>query len=100
MTQNKMQTTLQIVSAMVGETAGVLPGEILDDQQLFYDAGQMSHTQALAGGTAGLDSLDRVELTMMIEEEFSIEVPDGDVNDKRFETIAGIAAYIDERLGC
>lgn len=44
-----------------------------------------------------LDSLDRVQLAIDLEDEFGLEIPDSDV-DKMEPTIAGIASYISRRL--
>ncbi len=43
----------------------------------------------------GADSLDVVELVMALEEEFSIEVPDDDVENIR--TVGDIVQYIETR---
>ncbi len=43
----------------------------------------------------GADSLDVVELVMALEEEFSIEVPDDDVENIR--TVGDIVQYIEAR---
>jgi acyl carrier protein len=69
------------------------------DQQLFYVAKMESTAQARERGNAGLDSLDRVEAVMLIEEEFGLVIPDCDVADNpSWNTAEGIAAYIDSRL--
>lgn len=45
----------------------------------------------------GLDSLDRVELIMDLEEEFKIEIDDGDVDG--IKTVANLCAYIEKKRG-
>ncbi len=45
----------------------------------------------------GADSLDVVELVMALEEEFSIEVPDDEVENIR--TVGDIVQYIEARAG-
>lgn len=45
----------------------------------------------------GADSLDIVELGMNLEDEFGIEIPDGDFN--RFTTVGDVLAYVEGRLG-
>lgn len=42
------------------------------------------------------DSLDFVELVMALEEEFGIEIPDGDV--ETVATVADIVSYIESKL--
>jgi len=43
-------------------------------------------------GDLGLDSLDVVEVQMAIEEEFSIEIPDGEADE--IQTVAQAVEYI------
>ena len=42
----------------------------------------------------GADSLDLVDLIMSIEDEFSLEIPDGEVEN--IKTVGDIVKYIDE----
>ena len=44
----------------------------------------------------GADSLDMVELSMALEEEFQIEIPDEDA--EKIRTVQNAVEYIDERL--
>ncbi len=99
MTQNN---TLARVRQVMREQLGVEEADaIADDQELFYDAGEEGHNAAKARGAAGLDSLDRAELIMSLEDEFSVEIPDDDVvaddgdTETKFNSIAGIVAYLD-----
>ena len=43
----------------------------------------------------GIDSLDSVELVVMIEKEFNVEIPDDDV--AALDTTAKMAAYLEAR---
>lgn len=43
----------------------------------------------------GFDSLDLIELTMALEEEFGIEIPDKDVEG--LFTVAGVIEYLKSR---
>ncbi|MDD5032117.1 MAG: acyl carrier protein [Patescibacteria group bacterium] len=54
----------------------------------------------------GADSLDIVDITMTLEEEFGIEIPDEDVaivnkgvgeDTENFTTVGGIVSYIERR---
>ena len=45
----------------------------------------------------GLDSLDLVELIMGIEEEFNIEIPDGEA--EKVVTVGDVVEYIKENVG-
>ncbi len=78
---------------------------VTDDQALFYVAASESRGDAQTRGCVGLDSLDRVEIVMALEDEFDIEIPDDDVEPPVsatsayvFGTLGGITAYIEGRL--
>ena len=45
-----------------------------------------------------LDSLAVLDLVLMIESEFLVEVADDDLEPANFATIANIVAFIDERV--
>ena len=44
----------------------------------------------------GADSLDTVELVMALEEEFGIEIPDGDA--EKAKTVGDVTSYINNKL--
>ena len=44
-----------------------------------------------------IDSFGMVELVARLEEAFGIQVPDGDMVPRKFETLARIAAYVEAR---
>lgn len=46
----------------------------------------------------GLDSLERIELRLAIEDAFDIVIPDKDADAPALETVGGIAAYVQGRL--
>ena len=66
------------VASIVGEQLGVDRAALVPEANLLDDL--------------GADSLDVVELVMALEEEFSIEVPDDDVENIR--TIQDIVSYV------
>jgi acyl carrier protein len=43
----------------------------------------------------GADSLDLIELTMAMEEEFDIEIPDADA--EKMKTMGDVVSYIEEK---
>jgi acyl carrier protein len=71
------------VNTIIGDQLGVEDGSLVPEANLLDDL--------------GADSLDVVELVMALEEEFSIEVPDEDVENIR--TIGDIVQYIGARVG-
>ena len=52
----------------------------------------------LFGEGLGLDSLDAVELVIVIQKHFGIEIKDMDEGKTAFSSINTLAAYIDKRL--
>jgi acyl carrier protein len=46
-----------------------------------------------------LDSLDRIEIVMQLEETFELEIPDDDFAHASMNTPAGIIEYVEGRLG-
>ncbi len=66
------------VTSIVGDQLGVDRAALVPEANLLDDL--------------GADSLDVVELVMALEEEFSIEVPDDDVENIR--TIQDIVTYV------
>ena len=52
----------------------------------------------LFGENLGLDSLDAVELVIVIKKHFGIEIADMDEGKTAFSSMNALAAYIDHRL--
>lgn len=46
----------------------------------------------------GLDSLDWLELALMLEDEFGIEIPEGDYDKGQITTVRQAIEYLDRRL--
>jgi len=44
----------------------------------------------------GLDSIDALELVVLVEERFNITIPDEDVGKKAFSSVAALADFIVE----
>lgn len=60
---------------------GVTPEEISDTEPLFGDG-------------LGLDSLDAVELVVLVQKHFGVQIADMDEGQKAFESVESLAAYI------
>lgn len=70
------------VREIVAEQLGIAEDEILPSSSFQEDL--------------GADSLDIVELVMAMEEEFAIEVPEGDAEE--IETVHDLIEYLGTRL--
>lgn len=64
----------------------VTPEDIEDDAPLF-------------GEGLGLDSLDAVELVVLLEKHFGVEIQSLDEGREAFQSINTLVAFIEERMG-
>ena len=48
------------------------------------------------GGGLGLDSIDALELVVLVEEKFDVTIPDEDVGKRAFASVAALADFIVE----
>jgi acyl carrier protein len=64
---------------------GVSPDEIGDDDPLF-------------GSDLGLDSVDALELVVVLEKEYGIKVQSDEVGQEEFASVANLATFLDRKL--
>ncbi|MEO6486742.1 MAG: phosphopantetheine-binding protein [Thermoanaerobaculia bacterium] len=62
------------------------PDDIADDDPLF-------------GGGLGLDSIDALEIVVMLETEFGIKVKNESSARDSFTSIAALAQFVEQKLG-
>ncbi|MFU8818412.1 MAG: phosphopantetheine-binding protein [Desulfurivibrio sp.] len=66
---------------------GLTPAELKDETPLFGDDG------------LGLDSLDAVELVVLVQKHFGVQIADMDEGKEAFASIASLANYIHQKKG-
>lgn len=76
---------------LVNERIGRVLGEQLGPHQS-WDSGSRLREDL------ELDQLDLVELAMRLEEEFGIQIPDGDEEKLGDLTVSGLADYLQPRI--
>ncbi len=59
---------------------------------------QIDSTQPLFGDGLGLDSIDALEITMILEAHYGVVMDDdAEENQKRFASVRSLARYVTER---
>lgn len=56
------------------------------------------HRESRLEADLALDSLDRIEIGMVLEDTFKIEISDDDLDSPELGTFGGLCDYIDRRL--
>lgn len=77
-----MESVRDRIKRLITEQFGFQPGDIKEESTLKEDL--------------GADSLDCVEFTMAVEEEFEIEIPDEDA--EKLLTVQQVIDYVETKL--
>ncbi|UCG47404.1 MAG: acyl carrier protein [Phycisphaerales bacterium] len=62
-------------------------------------AEQIGDDEVLFGEGLGLDSLDAVELVVVVKRHFGVEIKDMTEGREAFASISSLAKFIEERMG-
>jgi acyl carrier protein len=71
------------VKALIAENLGVDAAKVVEEAHFVDDL--------------GADSLDTVQLVMALEEEFGLEIPDGDA--EKITTVKAAIGYVEQHAG-
>jgi acyl carrier protein len=58
--------------------------------------GDIDDNTVLMGSDLGIDSIDILELVMMVEQDYGVVIDNKEVGEKVFASVAALAAYINE----
>jgi acyl carrier protein len=75
--------------------------ELLIERLKFEDMSpeDISDDEPLFGGGLGLDSIDALEIVVMLESEFGIKVKNETSARDSFRSISTLANYVEQKLG-
>jgi acyl carrier protein len=79
------------VLAKIAHQCGIPPAEVRDGRALGCDISNGEEP-------LDLDSLDRIELAMQLEDEFSISISDSEVDSPNLGTVAGLVRFIEGKV--
>ena len=82
---NQIEELISELKAKIIQTLGLLdvkPQDIKDDSPL-------------VGGDTGIDSIDVLELVMMIEKDYGVKIESKELGAKVFASLQALAAYIE-----
>jgi acyl carrier protein len=83
---SKVEGMINELKVKIIQTLGLMdvkPEDIKDDAQL-------------VGGDTGIDSIDVLELVMMIEKDYGIKIESKELGAKVFASVKALATYISE----
>lgn len=79
----------QLIEELKNKIIGILDLANLPSTQLEVDG-------PLVGGTLGLDSIDVLEMVIMVEKDYGLRVDNRELGEKVFASLRTLAAYIFE----
>lgn len=86
MDRTELKTQLKTLLVEGLRLEDVKPGDIKDEEPIFVDG-------------LGLDSIDALELVVLVEERFQVIIPDEEVGKLAFASIEALADYVLSQQG-
>lgn len=72
-----------------------LKGEIIETLNLSdVTPADIDVDEPLIGGSLGLDSIDTLELLVLLEKQYSVNIPDVNAGREAFRSVRSLATYI------
>lgn len=92
-------TTADRIDSLFREYFGDDALTLFSSDEIFVDIGEQGKPPRLRlpGDPTPLDSLDRVEFIMAVEEEFDVEIPEGEV--PTLQRRSEVVNYVDRMIG-
>ena len=82
----------------MNELIDELKSEIVETLGLTdVSASDIDENERLVGGSLGIDSIDTLELIIMLEKKYGVKVPNVSVGREVFSSIASMAKYVSEK---
>ncbi len=79
----------QLIEELKKKIIGILDLANLPSTQLEVDG-------PLVGGTLGLDSIDVLEMVIMVEKDYGLRIDNRELGEKVFASLRSLAAYLFE----
>jgi acyl carrier protein len=74
-----------------------LKAEIIDTLELTdVSISDIDDNERLVGGNLGIDSIDTLELIIMMEKKYGVKIPNVSVGREVFSNVASMAKYVSE----
>jgi acyl carrier protein len=91
--------TIARINRIIVEQLGVEPWRVLPATLLVPAHDRKGRLTGSDTPDLGCDSLDVVELVMALEEEFRIEIPDGEAEPLNRDTVQGLYDLVERKRG-
>ncbi|MDA8126550.1 MAG: phosphopantetheine-binding protein [Deltaproteobacteria bacterium] len=82
------------------ELIAELKGKIISTLSLLdVQPEDIKEDEPLVGGSIGIDSIDILELVLMLEKEYGVKIENREMGVKAFASLRGLAGFIQENRG-